>query len=245
MAISSLPSPRRDLFWDGCVNVRDLGGLATEDGGETRFGAVIRADSVRQLTDDGWAALVDYGVGRIVDLRWHDELAQDPPRELPVALVHVPVFPDLGDPAWERIEGFGDRTLEYLGLLEWGPDRFAQAVSAIARAGPAAVVVHCAAGRDRTGLVSALLLRLAGVGVETIVADFETSERNLAPLRQPWLDEAPDEQERARRLYLLQLPELGRVLTELERRHGSAAEYLRGGGAGEEELAAVRARLRG
>ena len=44
----------RDLTWDGCLNVRDLGGLPTADGGETRFGSVIRADSVGQLTDEGW-----------------------------------------------------------------------------------------------------------------------------------------------------------------------------------------------
>jgi protein-tyrosine phosphatase len=49
----------RRLDWEGCLNVRDLGGHPTEDGGETRMGAIVRADSVRQLTEAGWAALVD------------------------------------------------------------------------------------------------------------------------------------------------------------------------------------------
>ena len=82
----------RDLVWDGCLNVRELGGLPTGDGGETRFGAVVRADSVRQLSDDGWQALVDHGIRTVVDLRGHDERAEDPPAELPVEVVHVPFF---------------------------------------------------------------------------------------------------------------------------------------------------------
>src|SRR5262249_24471543 len=75
---------RRELAWDGCLNVRDLGGHPTDDGGETRYGAVVRADSVRQLSDAGWAALVEYGVDTIVDLRMDQELAADPPADLPV-----------------------------------------------------------------------------------------------------------------------------------------------------------------
>ena len=51
----------RDLVWDGCLNVRDLGGLPTRDGHETRLGAIVRADSVRQLSGDGWQALIDHG----------------------------------------------------------------------------------------------------------------------------------------------------------------------------------------
>ncbi|MEX0673173.1 MAG: tyrosine-protein phosphatase, partial [Gaiellaceae bacterium] len=74
----------RELVWDGCVNVRDLGGLPTGDGRTTLFERVVRADSVRQLTEAGWQALAEYGVRRIVDLRWHDELAQDPRRDLDV-----------------------------------------------------------------------------------------------------------------------------------------------------------------
>src|SRR5207237_3157705 len=59
----------RELAWEGCLNVRDLGGLPTEDGGQMRYGQVVRADSVRQLTDAGWKAVADYGVRTVVDLR--------------------------------------------------------------------------------------------------------------------------------------------------------------------------------
>jgi hypothetical protein len=74
----------RVLVWDGCVNVRDLGGLPLEDGGETRFRVVVRADSIRGLTNKGWAALREYGFGTVIDLRGDAEVAQDPPAPVPV-----------------------------------------------------------------------------------------------------------------------------------------------------------------
>src|SRR5438309_11715656 len=94
----------RTLVWDGCVNVRDLGGHPAEDGRETRFGAFVRADSVRRLTDAGWAALAEYGAHTIVDLRLHSELAADPPGDVPIEVVHVPLFPELGSPGWPEID---------------------------------------------------------------------------------------------------------------------------------------------
>jgi hypothetical protein len=85
---------RRELAWEGCLNVRDLGGHRTSDGGETRHGAIVRADSVRQLTDAGWRAAVDYGVQTVVDLRADEELEADPPADLPVEVLHVPFMED-------------------------------------------------------------------------------------------------------------------------------------------------------
>ena len=81
----------RVLSWEGCLNVRDLGGHVAGDGRTTTFSAVVRADSVRHLTPAGWDSLVDYGVRTIVDLRRHDELERDPPLDAPVEIVHVPI----------------------------------------------------------------------------------------------------------------------------------------------------------
>jgi protein-tyrosine phosphatase len=241
----------RDLVWDGCANVRDLGGLPTEDGRETRRGAVVRADSVRQLSDDGWRELVAYGVRTIVDLRFHSELEADPPRELPVDLVHIPL---LGDP-----DGLGEiddlvlaisdpvaRTrTTYLEFLERFPENFAQAVSTIARAPAGGVLVHCQGGKDRTGLVSALVLRLVGVPPDPIGADYAASVVNLAPLLDAWVAEAADEAERARRRAISAGPAeaMVEVLSEVERRYGSVADYLRFGGTTAADLEQVRGRL--
>lgn len=242
------------LVWDGCLNVRDLGGHATEDGGRTRVGAVVRADSVRRLSDEGWRALVAYGIGTIVDLRFHSELAADPPRDLPVEVVHVPVFPEPEWTDWGEIDAIGHAAPDhasgtgavYLELLERGRQRFAEAISAVAAAPGGGVVVHCTAGKDRTGLVSALLLRLAGVGRAAVGADYALSGPNLAPWTRAWIDEAADEHDRARRVRLSVTPAeaMVGVLERLERRHGSVAGYLAAGGAPAAALDLARARLR-
>jgi hypothetical protein len=103
-------------------------------------------------------------------------------------VVHVPVFPGRADPARVRVERLaaaapdaaGARRAVYLTLLELRAERFAEAVEAVAAAPPGDVVVHCAVGKDRTGLVAALLLRLAGVPAAAVAADYAESERHLA-----------------------------------------------------------------
>ena len=248
-------SRSRDLDWDGCLNVRDLGGHRAEDGGETHYGAVVRADSIRQLTDEGWAAAVDYGVRTIVDLRMDVELEADPPAELPVDVVHVPIFQNDNEEAFAEVEAaatsapdYAAATREvYLVFLERFRDNVAGALAAVARAPEGAVVVHCMGGKDRTGLVTALLLRLAGVDNEQIAADYALSEERLQPRHAAWLEEAGTEaeRERIRRIAATPAESMVGVLVELERRYGSVEAYLRAGGLTDEDLRLVSDRLRG
>jgi protein-tyrosine phosphatase len=243
----------RELLWDGCVNVRDLGGHPTEDGGETKYGAIVRADSVRGLSDEGWEALVSYGVRRIVDLRWHEELAEDPPRELPVDAVHVPLLGDRNetheiDALLEgALDPAGRRATFYLECLRRYPDNFARAIAAVAQAPAGAVVVHCAGGVDRTGLVSGFLLSLAGVAPEHIAADYAASEANWASRTAVWIEEAETEDEREFRRFLSRMPPeaMLQVLETVDREHGGVAAYLLSAGVVERDLERVQARLRG
>ena len=176
----------RDLVWDGCLNVRDLGGHPTEDGRLTRFGAVVRADSIRRLSDRGWEALVAHGVRTVVDLRWHSELEADPPRELPVDVVHIPLLGERHDaPETAFLRAARSQHEAYLGMLERFGSNFVRAVAAVAHAREGGVLVHCQAGKDRTGLVVALLLRLAGVDREAVAADYAVSGRRLACVLEP------------------------------------------------------------
>ncbi len=243
----------RRLSWEGCLNVRDLGGHPTEDGGATGFGAVVRADSIRHLTDAGWDALVAYGVGTIVDLRLHREREADPPHPPSVEVVHVPLGGGAGPEDVTAIEsawGLGADAAAgvrnaYFELLErYRPD-FAQAVAAVGEAGEGGVLVHCYAGKDRTGLVSALILRLVGVALEDIAADYALSEENLASWLGGWIAEAPDDEERERRRRMASSPPRAmlEVLAEVERRYGSIRDYLLAGGAAEHNLERARARL--
>jgi protein-tyrosine phosphatase len=245
----------RDLDWDGCLNVRDLGGHRTEDGAETRYGAVVRADSIRQLTDEGWAAAVDYGVRTIVDLRMDVELEADPPAELPVDVVHVPIFQDDDEEAFVEVEAaaqaapdYATATREvYLVFLERFRENVAGAIAAVARAPEGGVVVHCMGGKDRTGLVTALLLHLAGVDNAQIAEDYALSEQRLQPRHEAWLEEAGTEaeRERIRRIAATPAESMAGVLEELAHRYGSVEAYLRAGGLTDEDLRLVRDRLRG
>jgi protein tyrosine/serine phosphatase len=245
--------PERTLSWDGCVNVRDLGGHPTEDGRTTRFGAVIRADSIRQLSDAGWAALLDHGVSRIVDLRFHSELELDEPRDVDVEVVHIPILPELDDPEWAEIDPIGDAQPDalgstravYLEFLERRRPQFGEALEAIALAPEGAVVVHCFGGKDRTGLVVALLLRLVGVDLEAIGADYALSGHNLRDVTAAWIAKAEDDLERERRTRIGKAPAeaMVQVLEELERRYGGVRGYLREAGLDAATLDAAAARL--
>jgi protein-tyrosine phosphatase len=248
----------RALVWDGCVNVRDLGGIPTEDGGSTRRGTVIRSDNIGGLTPDGWRAVAGHGVVRIVDLRWPEERAQDPPRDLAgaVEVVHVSVLgPSFAEDAdffrgldrhVDTVEDAADHyAYSYVEFLERNRERFAEALAAVADAdGP--VVIHCMGGKDRTGLVAALLLRIAGVSLEEIGHDYSLSGPNLSVTLDAWLESAPDELERGRRMKLSTTPAtaMARVIATIEERHGSVEGYLEAGGLGHEQLQRLRDRLR-
>jgi protein-tyrosine phosphatase len=241
------------LHWEGCLNVRDLGGLPTEDGGLTRAGAIVRSDNVRSLSDAGWHALAGHGVTRIVDLRWPEELAEDQPRDVDIEVVHVSVLGEVMDADYvaeldahlASVDDVAEHyAYSYVDFLERYRDRFGRAVSAVADA-DGTVVVHCMGGKDRTGLVAALLLRLAGVSRETIAADYSLSAANLAPATEQWIESARDDAERAKRRKLSGTPAEGmmRVLVEIEDRYGDVASYLLAAGLEEAQLRRLRERL--
>ena len=258
MALTLRQLQPRDLVWDGCLNVRDLGGLATRDGGETRFGAVVRADSVRLLSDDGWQALVDHGIRTVIELRGDEERADDPPAESPVEIVHIPFLSGdqtERDALGEELEtaattapdvAAGTRDV-YLIFLARFRSNVAAAVRAVAHAPAGGIVIHCVGGKDRTGLLSALLLHLAGVDDGDIAADYALSEERLRPRHERWFAaaETEEELERLRRIARTPAASMVGVFAELDRRYGGVEEYLRGAGVTHEELELVRARLRG
>jgi protein tyrosine/serine phosphatase len=242
----------RTLLWDGLFNVRDLGGLATEDGRTTRFGVVIRADNVRRLRDA--QTIVDHGVTRVVDLRFPEERTEDAIDQLPVEVIHISLFGVwdaslLADLERRMLESTPHDYLRwsYLDVLERCRANVGLVVNAVASAPAGAVCVHCMGGRDRTGLVSAVLLRLAGVSIADAAGDYAASEEALAEDHARWAAAAPDEDERARRMIFAEAPApvMTDVLSELEHRHGSVRDYLLGAGVAYHELDSLRGRLRG
>ena len=209
---------------------------------------MVRSDSPAALTEAGRAALASYGVRAIVDLRLPAELADDPnpfaePGDHGIAYTNVSII----DPA----AGFPPDTVTLAENYLWSLERFsglmAQAMEAVARAPEGAVLVHCAAGKDRTGLISALLLGLAGVPAETIAADYAMTAELLRPREREWL-EGLEPEERAEREAMLAryaptAEVMSAVLEGLAERFGGVEPYLRATGLGSDNLDRLRDRL--
>ena len=249
-------SIERALAWEGCLNARDLGGLLTVDGRRTRPAALIRSDTLTRLSPAGRAALIAHGVRTVVDVRFPSEIERDDPahpfRDGLDGVLYLNRPTNVGRTAEEEdaiVAGVraGASRLE-LNLIDLDANAagFASIATTIARAPAGGVVVHCHAGKDRTGIAIALVLALVGVPDETIAADYALSRVNLEGLTQAWLDGiSQDEVERAQlREQADPTPEaMLAVLAHLRRRHGGADAYLLAGGAGPSDLAALRARL--
>lgn len=221
---------QRILTWDNCNNVRDLGGLRTVNGGLTRFGAVMRGDTPTRLTGVGWQALYNYGVRTILTLGTYgmEEPELDVTSPYPDVVVKRVEIEDVTDQEfvekWVNTNFWGT-PLYFKDALQRWPERHAAVISAIARAQPGGVLFHCGRGYDRTGIISLLVLALAGVELEEIVADYELS-----------VDSFRDE---------LLAKENTSVLQAMRETLGGLefAPYLLAGGASPEDLSALRQRL--
>jgi protein tyrosine/serine phosphatase len=248
---------QRVLDWEGCFNVRDLGGLSAE-GERVRWGALVRSDLPVRLTERGRQSLIDHGVGLIVDLRFADEIVVDwhlypfkgAPDSTGPGYVNVP-FHSWGEegPDEERVARYraAETRAELICLdLDLNRDGIAAAVAAIADAPPGAVLVHCHAGKDRTGIVVALILSLLGVSDADIADDYALTAQNIEPLIVEWLDSMshdPTERARLRNLAMPAREAMLDALDYLRERYDSAASYLLAGGVTDEQLDRLHERL--
>ena len=241
--IGEVQRTERQLAWPALLNARDLGGLRAKDG-YTRFGAVVRSDSLYRLTDAGWAHLATYGVTTILDIRTPNEC-----RALPIRLrdaTHYWNVPLLDDAAYARVSRRFDMEGDnYLWQLEHRPRRIDTILTAIADAPCGGVLVHCAAGKDRTGLITALVLTIAGVDRDLIATDYALSAAALIPMMEEHqaaeLD--PTRRGRVRRMYQSPPEAMVGLLAELEMRHGDVVGYLRFAGVRKDVQERIKARL--
>ena len=170
----------RQLKLDGCINVRDLGGLSAIDGRKTRWGALVRSDAPSKLTTEGWDALWGHGIRTIISLRTEGKTEHD--FDLPylpsgIEVVSVAIE-DLGDPEFVQQWAATDlwcTPLYYQDALRRWPQRHADVVATFAQAQTGGVLMHCSRGHDRTGIISMLMLAVVGVSSADIVSDYELS----------------------------------------------------------------------
>jgi protein-tyrosine phosphatase len=238
----------RRLRCEPCLNVRDVGGYQTSDGATIRWRTLLRGDNLCRLSPEGSAALLEHGLRTVIDLRYIAELeeAVHPfgPLGAHTGVVdyrHLPLrHPDDAelDAAYQACQSLAEIYQVY---LDWGGRRFAAIMRAFANAPEGAVIVHCHVGKDRTGIVVALLLALAGVPAETIIADYALSAGYLQPLFEESKAANPEVNDT---LWYSKPETMQSWLERLETVHGGAEQYLLAAGLTLEEIERLRSRLR-
>jgi protein tyrosine/serine phosphatase len=237
----------RHLVWPDLLNARDLGGLRTATGEQTAWRRVVRADNLNKLALAGVAALVSYGVRTVIDLRdpreletYPNPLAAAPPEG--VRFVNVPL---ISAAEWEAIKDPARMAEGYVLTAKLSHRNIASALAAISDAAEGGVVMHCHAGKERTGIVAALLLALAGVPDATIADDWVASDAFLQPLYEEWLAGETDPTMRAKRAegFVTHAEHIVDVLTYVRVSHGSLEDYLLAGGMRADQLDRARSRL--
>jgi len=222
----------RHIRLQGAFNVRDLGGYALSGGGTTRWRSVLRADGLQSLTEADVRALLDVGLVTVVDLRSDLELQRQPSvlaGHRAVDYRHVPLFDALApvDLMLSRTTfGLAER---YVSALEICAPALRTVATTIAEANEGVVLFNCTAGKDRTGIVAAMMLGLAGVADDEIARDYALTASTAAALmdrlreaaRQRGLDAA------AAATLLSSEPDTMRTfLAHVADRYGGFAAYL-------------------
>jgi hypothetical protein len=246
----------RAVPFDTCFNFRDLGGYRTEDGAQLRWRTLFRADTLHRL--DGADLDVFHGLGlrTVIDLRSHHELdghGRLRPAVDTIVVDHIPMLDEVGGPSRPlpdpaRSDGVlltaGDA---YVSMADRGRHAIGRAMALLARPERLPAVFHCTAGKDRTGIVAAVLLSALGVSDDDIVHDYMLTAESRAA-RDAFL-EVHDPEYHA---FLQNLPAAFRemdaeaiptLLGWIRSEHGSVAEYLLSGGVERTTLTALRANL--
>jgi protein-tyrosine phosphatase len=254
---SGVVAAERRVPLEGAANFRDLGGYRTADGGRTRWGLVFRSDALHALTVEDAALVGRLGLRVVYDLRGDHERRRHPSVELPDGDVRR-VLLGIGGAAGESKE-ITERILDgeipeiteeflvgaYQQMAERDPTTFVALLTGLTDPDGLPALFHCTAGKDRTGMTAALLLRLLGVDEETVLDDYELStahwsEHRIALLR-PSFERAGIDIERFRPLFVAPRVAMASLLSILRDAHGGVEGYLvEAGGMDPEAVAELR-----
>ena len=238
----------RWLQFEGLSNIRDVGGLPVRGGGVTRSGVLLRSESLESVTPQDVRTLrEDFDLRLILDLRTDREIARHGESPLAAEGVETAQFsfiPEAGLALPETEDDVHPMVGHYLGYLS---ERGANVVGAVRRlvAAEGAALVHCAAGKDRTGTLVALVLETVGVQREAVVEDYALSAERIDALFRKWTAASGEEMPSAEELdrHRPRADAMARVLAVLDERDGGAAAWLQANGLTDSELAALRAKF--
>jgi protein-tyrosine phosphatase len=240
---------RRHLELEGTVNTRDIGGYETRDGRHTKWGMLLRSDSLHQLSPASQQALVDYGLRSVLDLRKSQEMQKTRNVFLGSDLVDYYHQNMVGDTLMREREHIPEE-LDYVEHMRWSysvvldrrKSHVQDTLSLLARPGTLPSLVHCAGGTERTGLIIGLVLSIVGVPEETIAEDFALTARfsyaaHLEKHPEHSADSYTMEDHQAK---VCRPDTMLAVLRTLQERYCGAIGYARDIGVSEEEMEALR-----
>jgi protein-tyrosine phosphatase len=221
---------------EGCFNFRDLGGYRGVDGRLTRWRTLFRADGLYRLSPSDLERLAGFGLRTVIDLRTAAELEQrGRPEWLEPAprFHHLPmmdVLPERSKYAeWARPDHVAE---QYIDMLEGGRQTVTTALEVLCDPASYPVVAHCMAGKDRTGILCALVLGLVGVPDDVIISDYTLSadgmKRMLAWLEEAYPDQAAELSKSAAAIVAASPETMGMFLEDFRRKHGGFEEFAAG-----------------
>lgn len=237
----------RLIALEGAVNFRDLGGYAASGGTRTRWRQLFRADGLGELTEGDLAVLRSLGIRTVIDLRSGSELERGrfDVDAHPVAFHHFPFIKELPD-AQEFDRRPGLLGSQYQEIVSDAGAQIMATLAVLAAPDALPAVFHCTAGKDRTGVLSAIVLSLLGVDEETVVADYALSGEAMLRLRAKLIVKYPegrDTIENIDEVFSADPTQMEALLDFVRERYGSVQQYVTGLGVGPEVIDSLRTSL--
>ena len=238
----------RHYPFEGCFNFRDIGGYLTQDGKRVKKGLYFRAGRQDRMSDEDLSQLSDLKISTQIDLRRPDEVLEQgkgPLESMGANYINIAVIPEGGSDQLSRL--VGDTAISgrrYLGYLEFGPTSWLRLFGILSDEDNLPVVLHCTAGKDRTGVSTAFLLSVLGVSRDVIEADYLLT--NLDTERQADFIEGtvgyPDGYDRKKMIDVAGVPKdaMKDFLDGVESKWGSVIEYLQKIGVTQDQMDMVR-----
>jgi protein-tyrosine phosphatase len=233
---------KRFLTIPGLYNIRDLGGLPSDVESNTAYGRFFRSDSPHTIDKTGIAQLLDQGIRTVIDLRYADECVRSPNPLSTLSDVSYYNIPLMVNGAIEHnAEDLTHLGAFYRYLLHNSQPAFAQVFNTMATQS-GATLFHCQVGKDRTGVVAAILLSLAGTSTNHIIEDYVVTSQYIAPLLPELRSHRPERinAEQYERLLDARAEFMLEFLNEIVTHHGNAHNYLLRIGVSERHIELLR-----